>query len=315
MELLLNDLSIHEQFHDAARFREAVSRIASMRNIAHRFGRELHCHRNIINRQVNPSTSVFEALQRFTRDERRSLLTWLTQQGPFWEDVPAHGPHHWLEVGDEIVTDTAIGEAAYCSTVGIDRRLVSLTPSSWERTPISVKMLADAPTVIKVDNYWAAPELEAALMNAEPPITSWNQLESVSVSRYQRLRFSSDSFRPLDGQPFVHGVAYRIISLLNTLDRLMGCVDESGLRTPAGNRILQDHFTGGNAWFTDSSDTEKRSFRNELTFPHPDIPGHRLFCTWHGKVRTKAMRIHFSWPVAAAQALYVVYVGPKITKT
>ena len=314
MELLLNDLSIHEQFHDAAMFREAISRIASMRSIAHRFGHELHCHRNTINRQVNSSTSVYEALQRFTRDEKRALLTWLTRQGPFWEDVPTHGPDHWLEVGNEIVTDTAIGEAAYCSTIGIDRRLVSLTPSSWERTPISVTMLADPHTVIEVDNYWAASELEAALADAEPPITSWSQLESVSISRYRRLRFSNDSFTPLDGRPFVHGAAYRVISLLDTLDRLMGCVDESGLRTSEGNRILQDHFTGSNAWFTDSSDNEKHGFRNELTFPHPDIPGQHLFCTWHGKVRTEVIRIHFSWPVPAGQALYVVYVGPKITK-
>ena len=314
MEILLNDLSIHEQFHDVAHFREAVSRIVSMRNVARRFGREVHCHRNTVNRQVNPSISVYEALQRFTRDEKRALMAWLTQQGPFWEDIPAHGPDHWLEVDDEIVTETSIGEAAYCSTVGIDRRLVSLTPSSWERTPISVSMLADAPVVIQVDNYWAAPELEAALMDAEPPITSWNQLESVSISRNQRLRFSNDSFKPLDGRPFVHGAAYRIISLLDTLDRLMGCVDESGLRTSEGNRILQDHFTGGNAWFTDSSDTEKHDFRNQLNFPHPDIPGEFLFCTWHGKVRTEVIRIHFSWPVPAGESLYVVYVGPKITK-
>ena len=315
MELILNDLSIHGQFHNVAEFREAVGRIAGMRNIAQRHGRQLHCHRNTVNRQINPSTSLFQVVQTFTRDEKRSLLQWFTQQGPFWEDAPAHGPDNWLEVGDEIVTDTAIGEAAYCTTVGIDRRLVSLTPSNWKRTPIAVTMLGDAPAVIQVDNYWTAPELEVALSEAEPPITSWSQLESVSISRYQRLRFSRDSFTPLDGRPFVHGAAYRIISLLDTLDRLMGCVDESGIRTPKGNQILQNHFTGGNASFTDSSVTEKHNFENQLTFPHPEMPGQYLFCTWHGKVRTEFMRVHFSWPVPAGESLYVVYVGPKITKT
>ncbi len=286
-----------------------------MRNIARKYSRELHCHRNTVNRRINQSTSVFEALQTFTRDQKRALLTWLTQQGPFWEDMPVHDPNDWLEFRGEIVTDTAVGEAAYCSVVGIDRRLVSLTPSTWEYSPITVTMLANSSTDIPIDNYWASPELEAALQKAEPLITTWSQLENVSIARYQRLKFSRESFRPLDGRPFVHAAAYHIISLLETLDRLMGCVDDLGHRTPTGNRILQDHFTGGNAWFTDSSVTEKHNFRNELTFPHPERPGQYLFCTWHGKVRTEFMRVHFSWPVPAGESLYVVYVGPKITKT
>ena len=274
MDLIFNDLSIHEQFHGIAAFREAIGRIMALRRIARNFHHELHCHRSTVNRRINSSISVFDAVQTFTRDEKRALLSWLTQQGPFWEDVPVHDSNDWLECGDEIVTETAVGEAAYCSTVGIDRRLVSLIPSKWKYSPINVAMLTNGSTDIEVNNYWSLSELEDALRGAEPPIASWCQLEAVSKARFQRLRFSVDSFRYLDGQPFVPGASERILSRLGVLDRLMESVDDSGRCTPEGHRLYQDHFTGDKAGFSDSSDTEKREFEKALTFPHPEASGH-----------------------------------------
>ena len=41
----------------------------------------------------------------------------------------------------------------------------------------------------------------------------------------------------------------------------------------------------------------------------------KLFCPWHGKVSTRTLRIHFSpGQIRASDPLYVVYVGPKLTK-
>ena len=313
MELLFNDLSIQEQFYDVAEFRNAAKRLFGMRRVARQFGRDLHCHRNTVNRRINASTSVFEAIQTFTREEKRLLLSWLTRYGPFWEDASLHSPDDWLESDNDIITDTAIAEAAYCSTVGIDRRLVSLTPSTWERTPIAVTMSDDIPTLIQVDNYWAAPELEVALSESELPITSWNQLESVSISRFERLSFSRDAFHPLIGLPFSPTAAAYIKSRLHTLNFVMGCRDESGRFTLEAKPILNAHLTRGSAQFSDSSTNEKRKFRNELSFPHPDIPGETLDCPWHAKVKPLLIRLHFRWPVAPGEELYIVYIGRKIT--
>ena len=288
--------------------------MVSMRRTAREHGREVHCSRNTLNRRINSSTSVFEALQTFTLDQKRNLLLWLTRQGPFWEDVPVHGPNEWLESGGEIVTETAAGEAAYCSTFGIDRRLVSLTPSAWNYSPIVVTLLSDVATAISIDNYRAPSELEAALRGLERPIVSWGQLEAAARVRFCRLSFSSGSFRPLDGQPFVPGAASRILSRMAVLDSLMGAVDDTGSRTLEGHRLYQDHCTGDKAGFSDSSATEKREFEKELTFPHPDGSGHSLFCTWHGKINHPPFRIHFAWPEQAGAPLYVVYIGLKITR-
>lgn len=315
MDLLLNDLSIHQQFQSVAEFREAVQRIVGIRNGASRLGSRLYCHRNTVNRHIDAgaSTTVYAALQTFTRDQKRGLLAWLTKHGPFWEDAPEHSPGLWLEAGGEIVTDTAVGEAAYCVALGIDRWLVSFTPSQWERSPVTVTMSDNGSTGISVANYWAQSDLETALQGAGPPVGTWRQLEAVCRARFQLLRFSAECFRHLEGQPFVPGAASHIISRLEILDRLMGAVDDHGHRSTEGNRLLQEHFTGAKAWFSDSSITEKHEFEQQLTFRHPDKPGETLFCPWHGKVNHPPFRIHFPWPVPAGEPLYIVYVGRKIT--
>lgn len=79
-----------------------------------------------------------QAIQGFELEQRRAVMQWLTRLGPFWEDVRTHGPDDYLECDGKIVTDTALGEAAFSCLHGADRRLVSLTPSSWDFSPISV---------------------------------------------------------------------------------------------------------------------------------------------------------------------------------
>lgn len=257
-----------------------------------------------------------QVVQAFPPDERRALLLWLTRLGPFWEDARVHSPDDFLECNGKVVTDTAVGEAAFCCFQGLERHLVSVTPSTWEFTPVPVEWITDsgARKTVDVANHWRPATAQAALEAAPTPIASWQDLESICHGRCRNLTFLPGSFQYLLAYPFAPGAAQRILILLDTLDRFRSCFDERGQRTPEGHRLYQDHFTGGKAWFSDSSTTEKREFRAKLTFPHPTQPGQLLLCTWHGKVKTPQLRIHFTWPVAADQPLYVAYVGPKITK-
>ena len=316
MELLLNDLSLHGQFPDVAAFRQSLASVMVMRNIARRFGQEVYVHHNVVDCGISATLSVREALQSLPqRNEKRAFLGWLTKHGPFWSDDMQHGRDDYLECGDEVVTETAVGEAAFCAMHAVDRRLVSFVPSNWEYSPIAVRHISSVAADIEVLNYWQTEQLESALQQAAPPIASWAELETVACSRFQRLAFSAHCFSALDGQPFAPGATKRIISLLKVLNRLMGEVDRTGQRTPEGHRLYQDYFTGDRAWFSDSSDTEKNEFRRELTFPHPEQPGRTLFCPWHGKVNHPPYRIHFAWPPERPGApLFVAYVGQKITR-
>lgn len=313
MNLLLNDLSIHGQFQDLAAFREAVGRVMAMREIARRFKRELYSHRDVTNRRISPELSVFEALQRLPIDNKRSLLAWLNKWGPFWEDAAQHSPDHWFQCGDDIVTNTAVGEAAYCVAVGLDHRLVSFSPSDWTYSPIVVQMEPNGVGITTVLNHWEPADLESVLQNTPAPSNSWRDLQEDACTRFQYLTFSANCFSYLNGHPFDPGAADRILSRLDVLNRLMGLVDSSGRRTAEGHQLFQDHFTGDRAGFSDSSDSEKNRFRDKLTFPHPEHPNSQLFCPWHGKLNNPPFRIHFSWPLAPSAPLYVVYVGWKIT--
>ena len=81
MEVLLNDLSLHGQFANAHAFYDAIRSIMGIRNKMRQFGRELYCHRNI-----TYDLTMQQAVRQFAPDERRAVMGWLTQHGPFWED-------------------------------------------------------------------------------------------------------------------------------------------------------------------------------------------------------------------------------------
>jgi hypothetical protein len=243
-------------------------------------------------------------------------MSWLSQRGPFWDDNRLHDGGDWYECHGDIVTDTAVGESAHCLLNGLDRRLVSFHPSDFAYDPIVVDRVheTDSRVSIHVRNYWEPEMVEACLAEAPPALASWIAVKTLAFSRFHKLRFADNAFDTLHGQPFKQTVGERILVLLDVLNRLMQSVDASGARTVEGHTLYQQHFTGAKAWFSDSSDSEKHDFKDHLTFPHPDIAGTSLLCSWHGKVKSPQYRIHFSWPLTEGGPMYVVYVGPKITK-
>ncbi len=317
VELFTNDLSIHGQFYDVSTFDTALNRVMDIRKTAQRYGRELYCHRNFANVQVTPQMRLPQAIQNLARDKQRSVMQWITRRGPFWDDVRRHGSDEYFECNGEIVTDTAVGEAAYRCLNSTETSLVSLIPSSWDFSPAVVEWHKsdEEAQAVEVVNYRNANALETALRAAPAQITSWEMVADMAKARYTQLAFSLDCFDSLQAYPFAHGAAQHILNRLDKLDRLKTCFDADGRRTAEGHRLYQRHFTGDRAWFSDSSDTEKAQFKTQLTFRHPTTEGQPLFCPWHGKVNHHPpLRIHFSWPVTANEPLYVVYVGPKITQ-
>jgi hypothetical protein len=317
VDFLVNDRSIHGQFHAISDFFAAVERLMRIRGEILRLGSELFCHRAIANAPVTPNFSMPQAIQSMDPNKQRAWIHWLTRFGPYWTDVRQHGTDDWLEIGNgTLVTDTAIGEAAFCRLHDLNRELVSITPSDWLIDPITVTWRRSDQSHRSVDvrNHWTLETISQSLATAPLPFDSWRTLDEHSRKAFHRLTFSEDAFDPLDGHPYASGAAERIWVLLGTLDNYCGCFDENGKRTAEGDRIYANHFTGDKAWFSDSSASEKNDFKKELTFSHPERPAEYLFCPWHGKVKTPQLRIHFSWPITARNPTYVVYVGPKITK-
>lgn len=322
MDFFVNDLSLEGQFGDVGKFKAALDSVMEMRHIAKRHGRELFCHRKLSQCQVTASMNMYQTTQCLPPSERRALLSWLTKHGPFWDDDRQHDPAEYLECRQTIVTETAVGEAAWCLFNGIDRGLVSFFPSNWEVTPLSVEWVRDdeSRTAVAVNNFWLPRVFQKFLEGVPHPLNSWDQLQEIALIQCPHLVFADDAFTFLAGHPFASSAAQRILFLLNILDRFTQCFDENGNRTQEGHELYRNFFTGKKgeggrgAAFSDSSETEKRLFKNGLTFRHPEREGETLFCSWHGKVQTPPLRFHFSWPIRANEPVYVVYIGSKITK-
>jgi hypothetical protein len=326
MQLMLNDLSLTRSFHDKASFLAALGSMIKMRAVAKQHGRDIYCHRSVASALIIENLTIQQAVQGMERDHRLAILTWLQRTGPFWDDEATrqHSGDDYLEFEDEVVTDTGLGEAAVRTWYGAEHHTVSLHSSPWCQTPLMVRLVQNGhpPDTIPVVNHWAEGGLKTALEAAPPIVNSWERLAEILAARYTRLTFLPDCFTPLHGVPFVSAAAQRIQVLCKILDDFCGCFDENGQRTAEGNRLYGDFFMDkggdgkaqGKAAFTDSSDSEKNEFHNEMIFPHPDTRKKPLFCTWHGKIRASQMRMHFSWPVRAKEDLYIAYIGPKLTK-
>ena len=319
MDLLVNDLSVHKQFRELGSFLKAFSRLIKMRDVAKRWGTDIFCGYTFSKREPISGVSMQSALNHLPEPKRRASLIWLTKGGRFWDDIRQHRPDDWLECGDEkIVTDCAVGEAAYRCFRGVSCGLASLVPSDWDHSPVVVvwrREEADTEnTSVDVQNWRDVATLKRGLELAEPPLKSWNGLEHRATKQFSGLVFADKCFDPLTGVPFAKSAAERFLDLLKILDQRTQEFDLSGKRTAEGQRIYQNHFTGDSARFSDSSKTEKERFRQELTFPRPGKSEESLFCTWHGKVRHMTLRLHYFWSAKRGDPVYITYAGPKITR-
>ncbi len=303
MELFANDQSIHKQFYDSNSFCAALSRVMKMRRIADQYGVKLYCHRTLINTSPAPGKSLQQAIASLpSKNQIRAVMSWLTKNGPFWDDLGErhHSGEDYLECNGSIVTDSAVGEVGFRKIHGIDCGLVSFSPSDWRFSPVPIVWRRDAEGIVskevEVNNWWTLDQFESDLNRMPVSISSWTDVFRTSVSRFKHLRISETSFLSLDGLPFACSSADRILVLLGILDQLASQYDENGIRTHAGHHLYSDYFVGDRAWFSDSSESEKRDFREQLTFAHPEDPEKKLFCPWHGKESHSVLRIHFPGP-------------------
>ena len=315
MDLLFNECSLHGQFQDAKSFECSLDILMGMRNTAKKYNREILCHRQLMHSMITHDLSLPQIIGCIDKNKAAALRMWIGRTGPYWDDPRQHSSNDYFEYNREVVTDTAIGECAYRLIVKCKAQLISITPSNWSTSPIEVTWHSDdQPSQGEhLVNHYTTETLETELKKADPPILSWEQMARTSQNKFDALHFSEDTFSPLSGTPFVFAAAQSMMDLLSVLNDFKKTHGLKG-RSPEGDKMYQTYFTGPRAWYSDSSDREKRDFKNEMSFCHPEIRKEKIFAPYHGKIQTPQMRIHFSWPVTTATPLYILYIGDKITK-
>jgi hypothetical protein len=321
VDFLINDLSLHGQFSAAADFLAAVEVLMDIRQAIRRAGRELLCHRGLWNARVTPEVTTPEAVQSMPSDKRRAWTQWLTREGPHWEDSRRHSGDDWLEKGGEpIFTDHAVGEAAFCKAHGFYRETVSLSPSNWLESPIIVIWRREREGIaeIHVVNRWQLATVARALEGLPKPYNSWDSLEEHGRRICDRAVITNDAFQRLRRFPYVQSIATGTALLLDVLNKMSKAFDKEGKPTEEFRQLYDTYFKGKDPYFSDESDTNKREFQSQLTFPNPSNAQQTLFCSWHGKVNSPKnfppVRIHFTWPIIAKSPPLIVFVGPKITR-
>ncbi len=323
MAFYLNELSLHDQFHDRSDFLQAIKTVLSCREILNTYAFSLHCSRIALkNRPVMGGVQFSNAIGNLANPElRRIIWRWVDQEGPFWDNGQEHSPDEFFYVGpgQEVVTDTALAEASFHAQAQNPgdsyTSVISFAPSvSYNISPIIVFWYRSENQTdeIHLPNHWLEHSLIELLPQLQPPLDSWNQMMERAQAQYGNLIFLPGFMETLNRQPFSSTVANQALRLFSIIHELKNCFDATGTRTSRGHEIINDYFTGVNAKFSDESETNKQRFRRELTFRTPD--GKIVFCPYHGKISHQYYRLHFSWPITKDDPLYIAYIGPKITK-
>lgn len=131
------------------------------------------------------------------------------------------------------------------------------------------------------------------------------------------MTFSARRGRPLAKHPFKGNVVRRSFALLDVLNHVAHGLEADGLEadgslSETSMQLVTEHFQGKKAWFSD----EQPGDENVFWFLDNNNGCARLYCSWHGKIKTPQFRLHFQWAAPVGQRyIKVIYLGEKLTKS
>lgn len=321
MRWYLNDSSLQGQFATEREFVDEIGKLARLKMHLPVSGSQLYCTSKLALTKVTREASCSEAILRAAQvDEKRLILSWIAKSGPFLEEDRMPEQDDYFEFEGLDVTDHGLGEAARRENNRDDSGIFSFTGGTinFERTPLVVQhgLPEDPFGHIHIPNVWEVPHLEERIRGISAEPQNWKELLQVCRSRFELLMIPDSVQERIERETFYPVVARRTLVLLQTLHIIVSGRSAQGSLNEKALSLWQQHSQGGKAWFTDESEGNKHKFKNEMTFPDPENPSNRLFCPWHGKIKTPQFRIHFEWPVPPGQSrLKILYIGPKITKS
>lgn len=311
VEFLLNELSIEDQFKTREAFDAALEVVMRMRACAQRHGRAIRVAAALPSRRAADGKLFRDLVRGLPTNQRRAVLGWVEKDGPFLEDNPLTRPSDPVTHKGGDVSGSSLAEAAYRRHMDDAVAVAGFAPSSYDHSPLLVGVGPQSQTEVALENFWSRETLEGFLLKLAPAVRSWDDFDVAIRRDFSSLRFSTDCVAR--NHPFNPGVADRIRKLLDMLSRMKDAILPDGTYGDTWNNQWTEWFKGGEL-FSDSSDAEKVEFKSELTFPHPDRDGEKFMCSWHGKVNSPKVRVHFSYPIKRNEPTYVVYIGLKLTK-
>lgn len=311
MEFFFNELSIHNQFQSMEEFKAAVHLFRRYRKAVTGAGFRLYIHRNIFERPALGNTFRKGIQKNFKRQQVRTLMNWFSKDGFFLPDnacadtadsFVCYYPKDAEEKSEDI-TESALAECAFRKIAGEDAGSISLEQSKFSWSPIKV-LLSQSDEAI-FDNDYTLHSLKQRLEGLLPQMYSWSilmerieHLPNVTLEPYVKTKLITN--------PFSQNVAEGIYARAKELSEMVTATSLEQF-----NELFTKYATGTKVRFSDSSTSEKRDFKDALTF---SVDDEQRLCPYHGKVKIQQYRIHLVDRPAYERSARVVYIGPKLTK-
>jgi len=132
--------------------------------------------KGIGNRLVTANVAFRDFTYGLRQEQTTLILSWIDREGPFWDEPRQHHPPSEYFAcplcPDEVVTDTALAEAACLHDEGENVALISVIPSTYCVHPLLVCWRERQGTQADIDfhipNFWEYPPVEAYLNSLDP---------------------------------------------------------------------------------------------------------------------------------------------------
>lgn len=318
MEVILNDLSLEAYGSSPPSLINDLLDLVQFNTQAKKFGGSIKSHRNVRNTFILGNKSLIDVIGLFTsRDQRQKILTWIDRSGPFWCESREENSDDYFEFNGLDVTDRGLGECARKQIINKPVASYSLGQKKEFRVNslcVQHGLSEDILGLYKIKNYCDFESLRAQLHSLLPRPRNWEDLISYAKAHFESLVFSDDLLSQIQAQPFSSCVSERFFELCNALEKIIKSRDDKNQFSSLTHELIEQHFHGDKAWFSDESPNDKRDFENQLQFKNC-YSGEKEIFTFHGKIKTPQIRIYFDWPlVPEMEQIQIVYFGPKITK-
>ncbi|MDC7699574.1 hypothetical protein [Vogesella indigofera] len=317
MSWFVNDVSLSGQYDKAADFNGELKEILAAKLANPLLKSFFYCSKSLACCQVTSVQNLQQAvMSERNPDYTRSVLSWLTSVGPFWEDIRQNVPDDYFEFDGVDVTDRGLGEAARHLSLNLKADSFSFSGGGFDFSPVKILhgLPEDPLGDIDVVNIWKLAELIGSAVQRAPLPVNWVQMLNLCREKYSNLVLIDECVDSLKREPFSEYACHRFIFLLSILDRYQACLNIGEDGESERNELRDNFFTGTKALFTDESKSNKIDFESEMTFVDPSN-GEEVFCPFHGKIKTPQYRVHFEWPPVRDRKIRVFYLGPKITKS
>jgi hypothetical protein len=315
----LNDASLQGQFANLGEFERMLRDLIGARVRFPVIRQNLRTTRSLQEAMIIPGISVRQALSELRdKDLKAATFAWLDKTGPFIDDDRLDEVDDYFEYRNIEVTATGLGEAARRTKAGNNCTTYSFIGGAvdYAVNPLDVDhgLREDRYGRYSLYNLWDTEALLAQARASEEPIRSWPALVEAARQRFPKLEIGAlHENSALAREPFEASLRDRSLALMKVLNDYVSDRSDSGAEGAVARKIIENHFTGDQAWFTGESATNQRHFSREMTFQR--VSGGSYFAHWHGKICHRFFRMHFEWPLASDRAkLEIFYLGPKITK-